>query len=307
MHASSRSLMVTVAVALALFVGAAPLAACSSGGQQADDTAETDVVEEEETAPEEEAEPEADESMWVKVSENYTDVPAGDDSGASASTAVTTYTRDNAGNLMEELYSDPNYGDIVYQYQVDENGWTTSMITAEEGADAQLTNYTNEFDANGLLVHSESESGSRDMTYYPDGQVKTINFTSTAYQYDEAGNRVEGSEHDVTNVVTFGEDGFVVGRESSLGTKTVSEYAYERDGEGRPVSCVKTIYLVDDEGNKGEVSSTANITFTYDENGNVAKIEIVSDYGTTTLEYEYELVKQPSAAARATEGLVSSF
>ena len=59
---------VSIAVALALFVGAAPLVACSSGGQQADDTAETAAVDEEATT-EEEAAPEADEAMWVKVSE----------------------------------------------------------------------------------------------------------------------------------------------------------------------------------------------------------------------------------------------
>lgn len=299
MSLTSKPMTVATAVALALFFGAAPLAACSSGAPAPDETAEAPA---EETEVEEEAEPEADEAMWVKVSEKYTETPSGESEGAEEYVFTTVYERDEAGNILTETNSDLEYGDLVFTYEVDENGWPVTQTMTGDDVETEVSTYENQFDANGLLTMFKSGESTQEYTYYPSGRVKSISTTNEAYQVDAEGNRVEGSEHTVHNSIAYDEDGFVTARSSELGEKSESEYAYERDGEGRPISYEVTRYHFDDSGNRDEGSLWSTAKIEYDNNGNVSRIVVERETGTVVQEYEYALIEHPSAYVKATEG-----
>ena len=310
MRLSCKVPMLVMAASLAICLGALPLVGCSSGSAPADDAApaEEEVVEEK-AEPEEEAQAEAepeeeavDESVWVRTSETYTYVSSTDDS-ENYSYSIA-YELDDAGNRVKETSLEDGE-EYVYYYNNDEYGW---MLTVREDneSEADMPKVTNEYDETGRLIHASSDESERTYTYDAEGNCIQRDYYSTAYQLDEEGNRVEGSEHQIHTVVNYSADGFITSRLSDWGLPQLYEMAYEYGDDGRPTSCVVTMYSLDEDGNKtdeGRVNST--ITFTYDENGNVVKTESAGDFGTSTYEYEYKLIEHPSVAATVESHLVS--
>ena len=302
MRLSCKVPMLVMASSLALCLGALPLVGCSSGSAPADDAApaEEEVVEEE-TEPEEEAQAEAepqeeavDESVWVITKETYTFVSSTDDS-LNYSYAMD-FELDDAGNTVKETIQEDGE-EYVYFHDNDEYGWLLAAREADE-AEADVQKVTNEYDEAGRVMHAVGEGSERTFTYDADGNCIQRDYYSTAYQLDEEGNRVEGSEHQIHTVVNYSADGFMTSRLSDWGQPTLTEMTYEYGDDGRPTSCVVTSFQLDEDGNKtddGYVSQT--VTFTYDENGNVVKTEATEeDFGTTTYEYEYTLIEHPSVA-----------
>ena len=306
MRLSCKASRIVLAASLALCLGMVPLAGCGSSSAPADDaaTAEEEVVEEEsaeeETVPEEEA---VDESVWVKTSETYSYNPTTDEGGLSRS-QTTTYTLDEAGNVIKETYSSEGSDDFVYDLVNDEYGWTLSM-SSENNPDAEASEVNNEYDAAGRLVKSTSGESVTTHTYDADGNRIASDYVSVAYQMDEENNPIEETKHEIRSTLNYGSDGFITSRMIDWGSPQLSEMAYEYGDDGRPISCKVTISTLDDEGNKmDDHTQTQDVTFAYDENGNVACIETTTEYGVSTTDFEYTLIEHPSVAATVTSHLV---
>lgn len=302
MRLSCKASSVVLATSLALCLGVLPLAACSSVSAPAEDAAPTEEAVEEEVEEETEPEEAVDESVWVKTTDRYTYVSS--ESEEDNISDVTTYTLDEAGNTIRESHA-TNDGEWVYNYVNDESGWSVSMTTEDE-SDPQETVFINECDDAGRVVRTVSGESETNITYDADGNCIKREYTSVAYQVDENYNRVEGTEHEIHSTVTFGADGFITSRLSDWGLPQLYEMAYEYGADGKPVSCAVTVFTLDEDGNRTDEGYVAeNVTFSYDENGNVSRIESTADYGTSTTEYEYTLIEHPSLATTINSHLVS--
>ena len=299
MRLSCKVPMIALASSLTLCLSAVPLVGCSSGNAPADNAApaEEEVVEETEAKEEAVAEP-----VWVKKSETYTYASSTDD-GENYSYTLA-FELDDAGNTVKETMLE-NGEESSYYYNNDEYGWTLT-VREENESEADMPKVTTEHDETGRVIHSTSDVSDRTFVYDAEGNCIQIEYHNTAYQYDEEGNRIEGSEHQTRTVANYDANGFITSRISDWGEPQQSEMTYEYGDDGRPTSCVVTVFALDADGNKqDEGHASEHITFTYDENGNVTRIESTSDFGITTTEYEYTLIEHPSVAATVESHLVS--
>lgn len=278
----------TLSSSLAVTLALVPLAGCASSGDATQDAAPAaeDTTEAEETA---EVTP-----VWVASSYKMTQV----DLEGNESTYGSTYELDEAGNMLSEVdsYEGADSSEThAYTYTYDEDGWLTKVQMDEDTWEYEL-----EKDDQGRVVVEKSENFTVENTYNEQGFVSETLTTSVAYTVDEDGDKVEGSEQTMTVKVTYDENGFPLTRTRTYeGGKAETEYTYENGDDGLPVSCTTTTKNYDADGNEMEDSeSTTKTTFEYDEHGNIVKRVIENDFGTSTYEYTYVEIKNPSQAVR---------
>ena len=278
----------TTSLLLALALGIAPVAGCSSsgggGGAAGDEAGQAQ---------------EADEAIWVVSKETNVYVsPDGD-----KEEQVATYELDDAGNQVGITYDDGTHLTIT----VDEDGWQLSArydnsedISATDEPLPSEPPQKLEKDDHGRVTKITSQDLVIEYAYDEKGNMTHRSTRSLAFTVNEEGKRVEGSEVDITSDMDFDENGFTTRVVSSNGAGTiVSEYAYEYGESGLPVTGVITTRHEDSDGNVVEGDeSTTNMTFSYDENGNISELVRESDSGTSTSTFEYQLVEHPSPGAR---------
>ncbi len=183
------------------------------------------------------------------------------ETGAADDITTWTYTYDDRGNTVKEVYS-YNGGTTVYTYEFNEAGLMTAASTVGDGF-ANRTEYA--YDANG--------NRTKVLGSIVDGEPTYV----TEMSYDAAGNMVK-------SVYT------------SDGGDYVSTSTFEYDAEGRNIHSVyeapygnseyTTVY--DEGGNvlrseyKGESYSSVT-TYEYDASGNETRCETVDGDGFTSL------------------------
>ena len=263
-----------------------PLAGCASSDGAAPEPApaqeEADATEQEDTA----ATPE-EASVWVASSYKLSQT----DSDGKVTEYSSTYELDEAGNLVKETDSE---GSEV-TYTLDEDGWATKIESGE------LTwTYELEKDDQGRLTVEKGEQSSIAYTYNDQGFVTETTATSAIFSVDEEGNRIEGSDDMATTKTTYDENGFPLLRAHVFSDgRLETSYAYEYGDDGLPTSVTIDNRNFDADGNEYEdTATTATASFEYDEHGNLVKEVLEDEYGTSTYEYGYVEVANPSIAAR---------
>lgn len=284
----------TLSTGLVATLALLPLAGCASSGDAPQDAApaaeETaDAAETTETGETAEVTP-----VWVattyKLSQEFSD--------GSTSEYSSTYELDEAGNMLKEVDTSDSEDDserLDYTYSYDEDGWLTKVEMGDETWDYEL-----EKDVQGRVVTEKSEDFTKEYSYNEQGFVSETVSTSIAYTVDENGDKVEGSEEAMATKVTYDENGFTLARTRTFkGGKAEMVYAYEYGDDGLPVSYTATTKNYDSDGNEiADSETTVSGTFEYDEHGNIVKRVIEDDLGTSTYEYTYVEIKNPSQAVR---------
>ena len=271
----------TLSTGLAAAIALVPLAGCASSGdasQDAEPAAEEPAETTEDTETEEAAETAEATPVWVaatyKVDQTLPD--------GSKSDYSSTYELDEAGNMIVES------GDGGYQanYTYDEDGW--------------LTKDELEKDEQGRVVVRKNDDYRAEYSYNEQGFVSETVTTTATFTIDENGDRVEGSESDMTMKATYDENGFPLSRERVYeGGKSETTYSYEYGDNGLPVSFTSTVKNYDSDGNElKETEATSTGTLEYDEHGNIVKTVYEDEYGTSTYENTYVEIKNPSMAVQ---------
>ncbi len=270
---------------LACALGVVPLAACSSSGETTAPAAEEQSQGEAEVASGEETQP--DEAVWVMTS-NKSHV---EDAGMDPLDYTVTYELDEAGNVVKDSFDG---GSSYTTYEHDENGWTVSCTSGDT-----TDTYENEFDDRGRLVRQTTSASVTTYTYDENDNIVSQTIESMGFTTDEDS---EQAETQVSNVFEFDANGYPLRRVmvNSDGSTLTREYAYELDDAGRPTSYTLRQYSTNPDGSIPEgADETVKIDITYDENGNIAKTELVGEDGRSeSSEYTYALVEHPSTAAR---------
>ncbi len=280
----------TLSVGLAAALALVPLAGCASSGdasQDAEPAAEEPAETTEDTETEEAAETTEATPVWVaatyKVDQTLPD--------GSKSDYSSTYELDEAGNMIVES------GDGGYQanYTYDEDGWLTKVESGGETFAYEL-----EKDEQGRVVVMKNDDYKAEYSYNEQGYVSETVTTTVTFTIDENGDRVEGSESDMTMKATYDENGFPLSRERVYeGGRSETTYAYEYGDNGLPVSFTSTVKNYDSDGNElEETEATATGTLEYDEHGNIVKEVYEDEYGTSTYENTYVEIKNPSMAVQ---------
>jgi YD repeat-containing protein len=287
----------TLSTGLATTLALVPLAGCASSGDAPQDVAPavedtTDAAEPTEAKDASEATP-----VWVASSYKMIQVDLEGNEGEYSS----TYELDEAGNMISETDTSDEEGaseGYNYTYTYDEDGWLTKVVMDEE-----TWTYELEKDDQGRVVLEKSEDFTREYTYNEQGFVSETLTTSIMFTVDENGDRVEGSEQTMTLKVTYDENGFPLTRSRTYQDgKAETEYAYEYGDDGLPVSYTTTTKNYDADGNEIEGSgSTTTGALEYDEHGNIVKNVVENDFATSTYEYTYVEVKNPSMAVQIQE------
>lgn len=287
----------TLSTGLAATLALVPLAGCASSGDAPQDVAPaaedtTDAAEPTEAKDASEATP-----VWVASSYKMIQVDLEGNEGEYSS----TYELDEAGNMISETDTSDEEGaseGYNYTYTYDEDGWLTKVVM-----DGETWTYELEKDDQGRVVLEKSEDFTREYTYNEQGFVSETLTTSIMFTVDENGDRVEGSEQTMTLKVTYDENGFPLTRSRTYQDgKAETEYAYEYGDDGLPVSYTTTTKNYDADGNEIEGSgSTTTGALEYDEHGNIVKNVVENDFATSTYEYTYVEVKNPSMAVQIQE------
>ena len=268
----------TLSAGLAAALALVPLAGCASSGDASQDA---------EPVAEEPAETTEATPMWVATSYKMSQIdPDGNESDYNS-----TYELDVAGNMLSE--SDDEGSQMKYSY--DEDGWLTKTEMGDE-----TWTYELEKDEQGRVIVMKSDEFKSEYSYNEQGFVSEMLTTSVVFTVDENGDKVEGSEGTMTNKVTYDENGFPLTRVRTYEDgKSETVYAYEFGDDGLPVSYTTTTKSYDGEGNEIEsTEKTASGTLEYDDHGNLVKRVVEDEFGTSTYEYGYVEIANPSMAVQ---------
>lgn len=271
---------------LAATLALVPLAGCASsdgstpGPGLAQDKTDAAAQEDATSVPEEA-------SVWVASTYKMSQL----DADGVESEYSSTYELDEAGNLLRTTDTE----DMEVDYTFDEDGWVTKVEIGDESWAYEL-----EKDEQGRVIVERSDGLTTAYSYNDQGFVSERLDTSTSFVVDEDGNTVEGSEEDATTKTTYDENGFPLVRSRvTVDDKTEMTYEYEYGDDGLPKSATMTTRSYDADGNEYEdAASTTTASFEYDEHGNMVKEVLEDEYGTTTYEYGYVEVENPSMAVR---------
>ena len=165
---------------------------------------------------------------------------------------------------------------------------------AEQAAEASQTvaAITHEFDDEGRLVRTTIEGqSSTEYTYDDEGRVRTVSNVVTTPDFDEDGN--EAGVLTYTDTIEYDENGFPTRetRDWGDGAPTTVTYDYELGKNGLPQSGTST--------QETPLETTTNqISFAYDDNGNIIHYEQVGVDAAFVAEYTWELVEKPSEYVR---------
>lgn len=276
----------TLSTGLVATLALVPLAGCASSGNASQDAApaaeETNTTKTTEANETTEVAP-----VWVattyKLSQEFSD--------GSTSEYSSTYELDEAGNMISETGDEGSQ----FKYTYDEDGWLNKVEMGDE-----IWTYELEKDELGRVVVEKSEDYRVEYSYNEQGFVSESRSASIVFTVDENGNRVEGSEETMTSKTTYDENGFTLTRSRSYQDgRSETVYAYEYGDDGLPVSYTATTKNYDSDGNEiADSETTVSGTFEYDEHGNIVKRVIEDDLGTSTYEYTYVEIKNPSQAVR---------
>jgi YD repeat-containing protein len=286
----------TLSTGLAATLALVPLAGCASSGDAPQDVAPaaedtTDAAEPTEAKDASEATP-----VWVASSYKMIQVDLEGNEGEYSS----TYELDEAGNMIREVDNDASDSEdepesFNYAYTYDEDGWLTKVEMGDETWEYEL-----EKDEQGRVVTEKSKDFRVEYSYNEQGFVSESRATSIVFTVDESSNGAEGPEEKMTITTTYDEGGFTLTRSHDYQDgRSETVYAYEYGDDGLPVSYTATTKDYDSDGNEIEGSETTmSGTIEYDEHGNIVKVVLEDEFGTTTSEYGYVEIANPSLAVR---------
>lgn len=164
--------------------------------------------------------------------------------------------------------------------------------TQEAENSQRVAAITHEFDKEGRLKRTTVEDQSTTEYEYDDeGRVRKQTNIITTPDFDENGN--ESGTLTYTDTIEYNEQGFPTRetRDWGDGSPTTVTYEYELGENGLPESGTRT------EESPLE-TTTAQLSFTYDENGNISHFEQVEDAASFAADYTWVLVEEPSEFVR---------
>ena len=278
MKATAVSMKVCALASSLFMVSALSLAAC--GGKAGDVVATSASY----MAAEDMAT--VDTPIWVALHEDIRFEPKENvENPVPASITKVNYDYDECGDVLKKTVEGEGYEDIT-SYSYDKYGWETGFTLVLESGNS--TDYTvkNTLDDANRLVSTTNYEGTTEYSYDANGNVACYTLKN-GDDKDDVSSQV---------VVIFNEDGTPQSVKS--GTEAIQEFSYEYDEQGRASKSICTQYMLDGSGNKLDAGATAiTINYVYDENGNVSRKEVETDYGTVVYEYEYMRVDRPSLGA----------
>ena len=307
----------TTAAVLAVMLGVLPLAGCNAGGagnagettsaETTDEAAGSEAATDEATG--DEAAAAADEKaagpVWV-IAKQVSSFGEGE----SAYKMQVAYERDEQGNILTLTQSEvPAEGEepdstLAYTeaYELDEDGYVTASFAADDETGDLREEYTLKKDDEGNLLERASADGdtgtTQKQTFGKDHKLLTREVSYSYVDSDAEGNEVE-CPYKAT--ITYGEDGYIEKVDIVDGdVKILGEYEYEKNADGAVTKAVYREWQLDDGGSKIEDTlHEVNDAVEYDKNGNVARVTTKDGDQTSTNEYEWVKVDEPSLAARA--------
>ena len=202
---------------------------------------------------------------------------------------IFKYSRDASGNVVSETEEYEN-GVTRISSEYDQNGWLTRERYVNDLGRTDIKNYTNTYDEAGRLLTQKTDDVYIENAYDENGNLvkETCKQPRGDDEQDESITTRFYSATGLTERCIF-EKGDV---------RYLQEYAYDYNDDGRPTSCVVTLFPVDEQGNKtgeGELESTAQ--YAYDENGNVSRFVFEQGGETMVTYYQYTRIDKPSLAA----------
>ena len=229
---------------------------------------------------------------------------------------TTIYTYNARGELTQ--VKDPNDKTVAYQYN--DGGLRTQMTDQFDG----VTGYTYD-NANRLTTVTDPDENETDYTYDDDGRrtrmdlpngtytlytynsrswltaithkkSDTSTFLSISYEFDDTGNPIQATENngDVTGY-TY-DDLYRLTRETKEDDQeeVIYDYSYEYDAVGNRTKRTdeetqsETDYTYN---NMNQMTAAGNITYTYDDAGNMATKVVNQETTTYTWDFRSKLLK----------------
>ena len=296
MTASSNARRRIAASMLVLSLVLCPLSACGKKAPEGpavatEATGPTEGaadIDEEATSPDAEASSQArttEEAAWVLTKSTYREEAEG-----YSYEETVAYTLDEHGNVTEQVGKSTdasgNENAWTYAYQLNEQG-NPSMLTSVGGEEEQSLAYTYELDDAGrVITRIENDSTYEQFVYDDNGNIVQRTYLIS---YDGT-----PDSYDVKMVSTYDAQGFVTTFEVDDNVDPyTNQYVYDYGPNGLPSSCG----ILRD----GEPAGT--IEFTYDDNGNITHCVSTTSQGTTTCDYEWTKVEEPTLMVKAENAL----
>ena len=224
------------------------------------------------------------------------------ESMATPEAAAPTDAADNSeqvvdGTVGEDLDADAlGIVDLEAQGEAEAQEQGDAADTSDEAAILDATPkssaITHEFDSKGRLVRTVIEDSTTTTYEYDDeGRVAKVTNTITTPDYDEDGN--ESGTLTFTDTIEYDAQGFPTRevRDWDDGAPTTVTYTYEAGEDGLPATGTVT-------QESPLETTTAELVFEYDENGNIVHLERTSEQETYVADYSWELVEEPSEYVR---------
>ena len=298
MTASSNASRRIAAGMLALSLVLYPLSACGKKAPEgpaavteAEGPTEGEAeIDEEATSPDAEAPSyqarTLEDAAWVLTKSTYRE-----ESDGNSLEEVVSYTLDEHGNVTEQVGKSVdgtgNESTWTYTYQFNEQGNPSQLTSVANGEEQGTASYTYELDDEGrVITRIEGDSGYEQFVYGEDGNIVERTYIMS---YDGS-----PDSYDIKMVSTYDKQGFVTSFEVDDNVEPyTNEYVYDYGPNGLPISCG----ILRD----GEPSGTIN--FEYDENGNITHTTSTTSQGTTTCDYEWTKVEEPTLMVKAENAL----
>ncbi len=230
---------------------------------------------------------------------------------------VAVYTRDSNGVLRGRVEDRDNDLDgtwdlqMTYTYNANGDMLTQAQDNNRDGSVDALT--TNFYNANGTLIKSELDWGGNGSaeyrtTYSLNGRVVTRNSLSNNTVTNSTVTTSDANGRVVERTTDSNGDGTVNMRDSYLYNSegAILSYIQDTNADGTADYTQTTVYTYNGDGKPLTSKQTdtngvyENATYTYDDNGNLARLRYDNSTGTDTWVYGYDVNGRRTRTARDT-------